>query len=269
MSCELGNVLKNYVHPLMQLLTNDIKEFNMGLLTTKCLNTAVMIMYFMAGKRGVKASQVCDCATIRETSLLKADPYQNTRVCKSLARAILDEATTRELIYILITDADFDNHYFPGHVIVIEKFPNKTYHMYQSYINQYDLNGYHEHNKSFVVHHERMQSILRSLYYVMCEADTWDENCVQIWKDITFVDTSSMLGTYIKNRFFLCFKKMKALHCIKNIERYAKKKLRSIPDNNEVYGNTALYSRTVRALTNSEIKHHLQSLVPDIKRYKY
>lgn len=297
--CDMGYILKDYVHPLIQLLTNDITTFNMSLLTTKCLNTAVMLMYFMVGPKGLKAAEVCDCASFREASERRSatDPHQNLRICTEMSTKILASnkfaSKHRELFYILVTDADFiidpplkttpdqqpAKKYFPGHVIVIEKIPPSstqipelpTYNLYQSYIYEYDLRGQlNKNNQSFSVDHASMQEILDNLTRVMT-ATTWTADIAAAWKDITYVDTAAeFAGANCRNRFFICYHRMTARHCIERIESYATRALKRINHEasklkkpfKEIYGNMRLYSSgDVKPLTRYEIKVKLEGLV--------
>lgn len=50
-TCDLGPIIRYHIVALMQLLTNEVESYNMRLLTTKCLNTAVMIWYLFLGEQ--------------------------------------------------------------------------------------------------------------------------------------------------------------------------------------------------------------------------
>jgi len=284
--CDMGYILKDYIHPTMQLLTNDIKAYNMSLLTTKCLNTAVMLMYFMVGNRGIQLADRCDCSKFRETSLKAAidDDSQNARTVRSLAKSILRKsALKRELFYILLTDANFATNsgdvYFPGHVIVIEKIPpvettqnQISYNVYQSYIYEYDLKGHHKfNNDTFTVSYDNMRSLLKDLAYVMT-SEKWDDKCIEAWKHITFVDTSNLKNAHCKNRFFICYQHTKARDCIERMERFAKKHLKTLEKTHvrykDVYGDANLYNGDVKPLTKYEMKLKLENMVNDIIKFK-
>ena len=72
--CDIGYILKNYVKPLMQTLSNDVKDYYLKLITTKCLNTAIMLGIFMIGYKKTKAiADYCDTKATRLRHLNKID----------------------------------------------------------------------------------------------------------------------------------------------------------------------------------------------------
>ena len=64
--CDFGYILKDFVKPIMQCLTNDIKDYYMRLLVTKCLNQSVLMAYFMLGKKGIKLADACDTTKVQQ-----------------------------------------------------------------------------------------------------------------------------------------------------------------------------------------------------------
>ena len=51
MSCDLGNIIRGHMPAMMQLLADELKEYNMSMVLTKCLNTAVIMWYLFLGGR--------------------------------------------------------------------------------------------------------------------------------------------------------------------------------------------------------------------------
>lgn len=296
MQCDIGYIISRYITPLMQCLTNDIKDYNMGLLTTKCLNTAVMIMFFMLGARGLQKASTCDSrlviqkhtnsnVTKRETN---KDVYSKMR-----AKILRKKASSRELYYILMNDNSFpypaalnkEDAFFPGHVFILEKIPGNPepfYYMYQSYINEYDLNGHLErHKKTLRMTYAETKALMSKIGYIVGVTRdyarprplTWDENCVQFWKDFTFVDTSDILGSITENHLFICCASSKVKGCVKNIEKYVtdkerevREKAQSQPD--EKYGDMSMYYKKELALSNIEMHTRLRQLLKDIADHK-
>ena len=131
--CDIGYILKNYVKPIIQCLTNDIKEYYMKLLTTKCLNSAVMISIFMLGKKkGLELANYCDNGDTKKRHIDNID--NNNNILLNYKKLILNnQSKHRILYYILLTDGyfTFNNKkppaYFPGHVFILEQIPNKSY----------------------------------------------------------------------------------------------------------------------------------------------
>jgi hypothetical protein len=104
--------------------------------------------------------------------------------------------------------------------------------------------------------------------------DTWDDNNIQYWKDFTFVDTSLMKGSNIKNKFFICYKKAQVNVCIENIKKYVKVKLDNLKltikldNNNSIYGDISKYDSEQKPLNNSEMKVSLEKLLNKLSTHK-
>lgn len=282
--CNIGFILKNYVRPLIQTLTNDIRDYYMNLLTTKCLNTAVMLGIFMLGKKkGLEVANYCDSVETKNRHIAEID--NNKSIIADYKIDILKYESVRQIYYILLTDGDFKKKdstiMFPGHVFIIEKIPqliSKTnkYNIYQSYINKYDLKGHFEkNNKSLVISNAKLVKLLDNLEYIL-KVHTWDNKCVKAWKDFTFVDTTDLLGSNPKGQLFICIRKSPVKTCLKYIDAYTNTKLKilekqlkskSIKDN-DIYGQNNLYSENENALTNDEMKKSLRSIRTSISSEK-
>lgn len=284
--CDMVFILKDYVKPIMQLLSNDLNDFYMGLLTTKCLNTAIMIMYFMVGKEGIKISKYCDTrATIkRHTNNID----NNNDIMIVLKKDILNpNIKNRYIYYILLTDAYFprenEQTFFPGHVILIEKTPSNIvnekpyYYMYQSYINKYDLAGHYslkskksskiDNNDSVKMTYDELSKFINKLGYIM-NSSRWDDNCIKYWKDFTFIDTQNMRNSECKNKFYICYKRALVNTCIGNIKKYTQDKLKilkKVKNDNDIYGDTMKYKDTEIALTNGSMRYSLENLLYKLK----
>lgn len=274
--CDIGYILKNYIKPLIQTLTNDIKSYYMRLLTTKCLNTAVMLAVFMVGKkRALQLSNYCDTEATRKRHMDGKD--QNYNIINTLRADVFTMKTNhRWLYYILLTDGHFpheskgkeESQFFPGHVFILEKIPDKHepfYYFYQSYINEYDLKDHiKRNNKSLKICKKRAENIIDDLEYIL-NAQIWDVKCVQHWRDLTFIDSSHLLNYVSKNNFFICYKKAKLTDCLKYIKIYTKEKLKEIepmlPEKSKhVYGDATLYENIERALTYNQVYNQLKKL---------
>ena len=280
-TCRLGIVIKDYVLPLMQLLTNDIKSYNMGLLTTKCLNTAVMLMYLMMGQRGVEIADMCECNMVRECHQGKRGKKQCTMVditinnkgtIESLKQSLISQNNMRELYYVLITDGWFEKEgkptiMFPGHVFVIEKSTGeeRPFTLYQSYIDQYDLMGHVKNNAGDMsMNNTQMAGLLEDLEHVMT-ADVWDSEVIRAWKRITHVNTCEYKGYKCAGKFFICVQRAKICDCMHFLHKYVDSKLTELNAMGEdrlreVYGDRAAYDTGVKALTCAEMKNALQEL---------
>ena len=274
--CQLGYIISNYVTPLMQCLTNDLKEFNMRLLTTKCLNTAVMVLFFFLGSKAPKRAETCDSAKVR-TEYLEGKIHTRSRL-REMMMQILRYTKHRYVFYILINDGDLtrgtETVYFPGHVFVVEKFPiddkRMGYNVFQSYINQYDLKDYlQKSNKSFAFSQEDMKQLMLNLQSLFSK-DAWDHECVRIWQKFTKVDSSEFLGCKHTDVLSICFTRDRLSHCLEKIQKYATSKLKTIEDmpKEQVYGPEHMYHSSQRPLTIKQMQDSLKGVLMDIEKVK-
>lgn len=259
--CKLGNILSEYIIPIMQLLTNDLPQYNFKMKTTKCLNTSIMITIFLLGlKHGSRIIDNCDSSKTND------EKYYITR--RSKLNKDLDDIFNTEngryIYYILIANNELNDkkdntQVFPGHVFIIEKNDNK-YYLYQSYIRQYNLQGYKELVSEFYITKKNLLSIINKIKYILIHAKTWNNKCIQYWKDFTFVDTQYMKNVIIKDTLNICIIKHEIQACLENLNKYVDKKLREIKDTDTIYGDISKYELNVenkKVLTSKQIKQDL------------
>jgi hypothetical protein len=273
----MGYLLKDHIKPIMQCLSNDLQDWYMRLLTTKCLNNAVTLTYLMLGPRGMRLADACDSHKVQERH--KAKEESNPEIIEALKKKMLHKVCKyRQLYYILMTDAEFNHpdgvkRHFPGHVFVIEKIPNKPfpkYYFHQSYINQYDYKGHiQRNNNSLAMTYAQIEAMLAHIHYVLM-SPTWDENSVKYWKTITFVDTSKLLGAESGGKMFLCFRKARTTDCVGTLDKYITKKLIGISKHklsqlDDIYGDKTKYDSDQNPLTVREMQKSLQDLQRKIR----
>lgn len=156
MLCDVGYVIQGHIPALMQIMTDHIQDYNMNLLTTKCLNTAVTIWYLFLGQddTALKAVQYCDSRAVNERGISKKKKSRSgswatdvlnpvvasERLGEELLSAVYateGSCVTRRIFYVMMTDATLklgrsdaekqkqkqkqQRISFPGHVFVIEK----------------------------------------------------------------------------------------------------------------------------------------------------
>lgn len=279
--CDFGYILRYYVKPIMQALTNDIPSYYMQLRVSKCLNQAVLMAFFMLGKRGIKIADYCDTTLVQKRHQDGQD--DNAILMERLRRNILHKACHyRQLYYILMTDASFPHEdgkgrHFPGHVFIIEKIPGKPlpiYYFHQAYINAYDYNGHIKRNNgSLSLTWEQVKQMMGQIHYILMNP-TWDEHSVKYWKQITFVNTSNMLGAQSGGKMFLCFRKAKLTDCIGRLEKYTHKKLAEIhklpiSHMDKIYGDESAYDADQKPLTVRQMRHSLLNLSRHIEKSKF
>lgn len=281
--CDIVYIIRKYVKPLMQTLTNDIKEYYMRLLTTKCLNSSVMLAIFMLGKeKGISIANYCD--TEKTRSRHKNNEDDNNEILYWFRKDILYKniKSHRYFYYILLTDGKFPFEdvnkpyaFFPGHVFIIEKFPSTSnnstpnFYFYQSYINEYDLDGHiKKNNNSLKLTYDKLKQIVEGLIYIL-NVTKWDDKCVEYWKLLTFVDSSYLKDSICKGNFFLCVKKARVYDCLKHIEEYTKSKLEEIEpkvikESKMIYGDKGLYDEKQQPLTVLQMYKKLRKLYSDV-----
>ncbi len=265
----------------MQLLTNELREYNMQLLTTKCLNTAVMMMYLMLGAHALKITRFCDVDNVRKRHASGTDP----RSLSTAARLAQDIELTRErnLFYIMITDGDMksakrnrtgkpDNRtrYFPGHVFVIESLPRGTFNMYQSYINHYDLSTHIDQTGSLSLGRERMRQLLDGLVRMMMTR-VWSRETSEFWVQLTntpLKHAQQFEGFQMRDTLLLCYRKVTTKTCLSKLRDLVDVKLHDLKQVsgavlNQVYGCPDRYSSTdlvPKPLTNMQMLADLRRL---------
>ena len=145
------------------------------------------------------------------------------------------------------------------------------FYLFQSYINQYDLNGHVQKTGNNVrLTYDKMSILLDHIDYIL-EAEIWDDKCVDKWRDFTFVDTSNTFkGTKSKGNFFFCFKKAAVQNCLEYIRKYTKLKLKQVKKeiptkSHEIYGKNDIYDKNIQPLSNIEMYKQLSKLHDDIK----
>lgn len=268
---NIGFIVKDFVKPIMQALTVELKHYRMRMLTTKCLNTSVTFWHLFFGKRGHEDTVYCDVMNVIERhERQKID--NNIGIIAALKDDILDsQDKTKYAFYVMLTDGYFVNEatgkkeFFPGHVFVVEKVPTNNhpyFYIYQSYINEYDFKGSLEFRERPQISCSSMALFMDCLEY-FAENSVWDDVMVAFWKDLTNVDTSNMVGCRPQNAFHMCFRKKPITECLENMERFVNHILETIPDdkNTEIYGaSNAEYNTREGPLTNGEMRKQFMSL---------
>jgi hypothetical protein len=260
--CDIGYVVKDFVKPLMQAMTLAVEDYNMRLITTKCLNTAVMFMVMFFGKDALKDTVYCDVDNVVRRHNHKSD--NNQMLLRALSNDLLKATKTRYVYYLMLTDGYFigddgSKHFFPGHVMVWEKIPDSSedkmhYYIYQSYINQYDYNGSLAFRESPILSKSKITYYMQSLM-AFGKTPVWTQEMVDFWKDLTNVDTSDMLNSKPSNAFYVCYKKRPNKTCLQQLYKFVVETLESIPKSgNKTYGNSNMFEQHAMPLTNNKMK---------------
>lgn len=268
--CDIGYIVKDFVHPLMQAMTVYLKEYNMRLIKTKCLNTSVMFYNLFFGKDAYQHTSYCDVHNVVLRHQSGAD--NNIDIATRLYKDVTRKTKYRYVYYIMLTDGYFvkpdgSKVFFPGHVFVLEKIPwgdSVHYYMYQSYIQEYDFSGYFEkNNKSIKLSAEKVEYFMKKIND-MVNTRIWDSEFVKFWKDMTKVDSGQFVGSSPENAFYVCYRKLKRNDCMKNILTFANKIYKSIPSpemDDHIYGDPNSFDIDSKPLTNKEMRNAFARII--------
>lgn len=233
MSCDLGDLLKDHFSMLIDIFKTDLKQLGVESVYTKCLYTAVTVLYLICGHSAISGSLQCYVNNVKSRMAKKNKNEKEMFIkdnVKQAVSSILKKERRRMVYFIMITNSELphpkDKHkeeFFPGHVFVIDKQIMKEgnkpiYRIYQSYINKYTLEDYSKkiNNDTGDLYneysYERMQEFIKNLSYFM-NSKIWDARNVSFWKDFTLVDASNFEGYPIQPYIHFCYNVLPALRC--------------------------------------------------------
>jgi hypothetical protein len=271
--CDVGYLIKDFMTPLMQALTVHVKEYNMRLIESKCLNTAVSIFFLLFGKDALKHTVFCDVRNVQQRHHFEVD--NNQIIANKLREDVLRKTKHRYIYYLMLTDGEFakpdgSTSFFVGHVFLIEKVPwgdSQYYYIYQSYIDQYTFSEYVAKNKSIRVSKEKMAYYMGKIND-MVKKKVWDKEFVEFWSDLTKVDSSNMLNGVPQNAFLVCYRKVKYTSCIKNVAEFVDRTLKVIPPNADtaIFGSPEIFDEDSSPLTNGLMRSSLTKLQRTLRR---
>lgn len=226
--CDLTFIIKDHMKTLMRVFEQDLADYNMKQMTTKCLNTAVLVLYMFLGARALHHTYYCDVENVmaratdfrnrQQTALFWQQMQRNIARCK---KSIMKETkyprgSTRALYYIMITHAETPNHgMFPGHVFILDKShsPLLKYDLYQSYIHEYDLSQFISMNSGTTHKSEAYVKDLMDGLQRFFTKKAWDKECTAWWQLLTQVDGTSFEGYPIENTIFFCYQEIPVYQC--------------------------------------------------------
>jgi hypothetical protein len=240
--CNVTSIILKYLVPIFQYLSVEMKDYNMKLKTTKCLNTAVMLVYILGSKKDIKKNvNYCDTENINKRyekiKNNKKKIEKKEQILNDLEKDITNpNIKDRYFYYILMTHTTMYNKdnkkgWFPGHVFIVEKSKNckkqLRYKIFQSYINQYDLNGhYKKNNGTMDIKNHNIKSVVSGIRNILLKK-TWNKNAVKFWNKLCYIDTTELIG-HETNGINFCYKKIKIDNCYKNLLKFTKKALKNI-----------------------------------------
>ncbi len=224
MACQVGDLLSKHAPALIQLMTARLPGYHMRMITTKCLNTAVTLMYLTLGERALRHTRYCDVPVVLERSR-RGGPTRLAVFDGLKARVLEPSATDHRVFYVMLTDAQLsDGVYFPGHVFVMEVWTTKAgskrvARVHQSYINAYRARASGTRSPAAVL--DEVATIVSSA--------AWDARCVRAWTSLTGVDSAKFLGCSTKG-IELCFREAEVPRgdCTTHLRRVAQAELAAL-----------------------------------------
>ena len=270
-SCNYLFIISKYIVSILQIMNVVFADkYTNNLITTKCLNTAVMIIVLTLGDKKIPDIQYCDVSNTIKRHGLKQD--QNiqifNRMNKSIVRKIKTQTTM--MYYIMLTDGTLNSSisnasgkYFPGHVFILEKSMdsnnNINYRIYQSYIAKYSLNDHLNKTQCRVNNIDEITPILKFFEMFLSPGYIWNKETVRHWKTLTDVDSRDFIG-YKTDNIFLCYKSFKSRSILKNLKKFVNVHLNLI-EQKEIE-NPLYFHREKKNWLSSESKD-IQSLKKD------
>ena len=243
--CNVTELILKYLVPIFQYLSIELTDYNMKLKTTKCLNTAVMLVHILGSEKDVKTKvNYCDTENINKRyskikdKIKKIEKKKNIldKLDKDLSKSNIN---ARYFYYILMPHTKMkkgnkNDGWFPGHVYIIEKSLNcqkeLKYKIFQSYINQYDLNGHFKNNNNTMeLRDNNIKSVINGMRNILLKK-TWNKTAVKFWNKLCYVNTENLIG-YDTENINICYQKIKIDNCYTNLLNFTKKALTNIKTN--------------------------------------
>lgn len=281
---------------LMQVLTDELRSPYQQADPTKCLSTAFMSMYLLAGDAGARsASSHCDSAAVRKRSHAGGkDRAPRAEAARALERAVMG-GHDRTLFYVMLTNGHMPRPgggpvgKFPGHVFVIERLPatapggapSSRFNLYQSYIAQYDLAGTIE-RRALSHGRKQMGALLSGLARMLDQREgVWDAKATAFWRRLTGVGAPHFEGCSFGDDALLpCHYAVRTDRCVATLTEVVARKLRELDAlprelDAEVYGSMAAYDLRndtrprpdgrVPLLTNAQVRAELTALLAKLE----
>ena len=247
--CALLPTVRTYIIPIMKMLKPYLNNEYFLDNSTKCLYTAVVVMTLYLGKYSLRHIKTCDVDNVRKRNKDIMDKVKSTNpnstfnysrdIAKDCISSIFDKnIKTRYLFYIMMTNSQVpkvqekndkaaDTILFPGHVCVLERVPGTNssttkYYVYQSYINNYDINGHFDRNNgSFSISEDNLRIVFNGIYNLY-DQGVWTEETTRAYKMLTHVDSADFEGRYFKDNSFFCYRKVPISTCMTRLRGIVK-----------------------------------------------
>lgn len=212
-TCRYVFLISKYLISILQYMNITFaSSYTNNLITTKCLNTAVMLVIVLIGSNKIKSIQQCDVPNTIQRHMSHEE--NNNAIMRRLQASLCNtKSKTPSMYYIMLTDGRLSNvdrtkdtNYFPGHVFIVEKTIKHEFYIYQSFIAKYDLNDFIVKNKCKKHTLAEVKDMCAFFKRFLRPDNVWDDTAVAYWKKLTSVDTVDFKDHNTSN-IYLCFKR--------------------------------------------------------------
>lgn len=242
--CDVAYLIKDHLPAIFQLMNVEVPSYNIQLQTTKCLNTAVIMLYLFAGEKALEATSFCDVPNVRERA--RTIDFSE-HVWNDLRKELLVspyQGLPRMLFYVMLTNGNLPSvvngqvgKMFPGHVFVLERIQDgDRFNMYQSYIGHYDMSKQIEMKKSLSKSRVDMTRIIDCLGRVVSK-EVWDEASTRDWQEVCMVNESRFENHRVRGHICLCYRTVTTTACVLHLRKLIDKALHSIHKTSKVHGD--------------------------------
>lgn len=261
----IAEVIRGHAKALFDIVA-DVLPDDYGMMDrTKCLNTAVMVLYALTGEQALQHTRHCDVVNVVERYAREGNRSgeEMTQLASSMGSPEDSDGSESRLYYVMITDADLENDggvqlYFPGHVFVIER-SGGMFQTYQSYIKRYDLEDYLDNVRSTARDDAFLRDIATELAHLF-SVERWDARCSRFWRRFTHAPGDRYEGFKVRDRLLLCFRELSVSDCAAQL----RKLLQDALSKAKAQPPSAPYSLTrapAGALTSAEVVAHAQEML--------
>eukprot|EP00798_Chlamydomonas_sp_ICE-L_P017292 gene17292-23603_t len=256
--CDTGYVIRDHLPTILQAIAVDLKKTNieLPLQLTRCYCTALMMTHLLVAR---VEDTLSSCNHSKLKGLSEHDRDSSRKMVSRFYDHMFNSSSDEHcMFYVLLTQykkkkkkKNNDNvagnnnkngamsdleYYFPGHVFVIERVDRDRFNMYQSFIGEYDLNGYIEKASALSVGRTRMMEWVRGMVDMMSAGKTWDASVQDFWSDMTMTnDFVNMENMPIDGNIHFCYTSYPIKDCRVALANFVTRHLHALRNDRDVY----------------------------------
>lgn len=272
--CDTGYVIRDHLPAILQAIAVDLNKSNieLPLQLTRCYCTALMMTHLLVAR---VEDTLRTCNHSKSKGLSEKDRDSSRKVVSQFYDAMFNLSDEHCMFYVLLTQYKKKNdnasnlknnnpdslddleYYFPGHVFVIERVDRGRFNMYQSFIGEYDLNGYINKVSALSVGRTRMMKWVQGMVDMMGVGKTWDDSVQEFWSDMTITnDFANMKNMHIDGNIHFCYTSYPIKDCKASLLNFVTRHLNLLSKEKDIdatYGiHPSIYNEytplTVRAM---------------------